>query len=146
LGAGGLLSLASGGGKAGHALSFCFANSLFVNERTDLFFNGYYWTGGLNTGVDVGFDYVAKRGGSGFVAGGGAGLFYIEKNGPPFSDALTPALTAHLGFTAAIGTQTQFLVQIPYTALFGPVIRYALGLEVRFYFSGAYENIKVLHY
>ena len=146
LGAGGLLTDAGGGSQRGQALSLSFANSIFVNDHANLFFNGYYVTGGLNAGADVGFDYVAKESTTGILAGGGAGLFYLEKNGPSLDNALTPALTAHLGFTADIGKRSQFLVQIPYTALFGPTIRQQIGLEVRFFFSGAYEEVKVLHY
>jgi hypothetical protein len=146
LGIGGLLTNTTGAQSSGRALSLSFANSIFINERALFFFNGYYFTGGLNAGADVGFDYIAKTSTTGFVAGGGAGLFYLEKNGPPLSDALTPALTAHLGFTANIGTRSQFLVQIPYTALFGLKLSHQVGIEVRFLFSGGYEDVKVLHY
>jgi hypothetical protein len=145
-GAGGLLTSTVGASTAGRALSLSFANTIFLNDKAEFFFNGYYLTGGINAGVDVGFDWVEKISSTGFIAGGGAGLFYLGKNGSSLDDALTPALTAHLGFTADVGRRTQFVVQIPYTAMFGQKLSHQFGLELRLMFSGAYEDIKVLHY
>jgi hypothetical protein len=146
IGAGAHLTPAAGGRDAAKAISACLANSVYVKEHADLFFNIYYLTGGLNVGTDIGFDYVLRSASSGFSAGGGAGLYYLEKNGATFDARLTPALTAHAGFSMAAGKHTQFLVQVPYTLEFGPVTSHRVGLELRLMFCGAYRDIKVLKY
>jgi hypothetical protein len=146
-GAGAHAALAKGNDDAAKSLSVCFANLFYVKEHADLFFNVYYCTGGLNFGTDIGFNYVLRSAASsGFSAGGGAGLYYLERNSTTFDGRLTPALTAHLGYGMAAGKRTQFLVQVPYTVEFGPVAVHRIGLEVRLLFSGLYRDIKVLKY
>jgi len=146
-GAGAHATLATDGSDAAKSLSACFANLVYVKEHADLFFNVYYLTGGLNFGTDIGFNYVLRSAASsGFSAGGGAGLYYFQKNGATFDERLTPALTAHLGYSLVAGKRTQFLVQVPYTMEFGPVTTHRIGLELRLLFSGLYRDIKVLKY
>ena len=141
-----LSTLPAGGNDEHRALSFSFANVLSVKEHVDLFCNVYYLTGALNTGIDIGFDWIQHSGSSGFSAGTGAGIFYFEKNGVTFSDRLAPAVTAHLGYGAAVGKRTQILVQIPYTMAFGSGTSHRIGVEMRLLFSGRYRDVKVLNY
>jgi hypothetical protein len=146
VGAGVHTTVPAGGRDALKAVSACFANSVYVKEHASLFFNFYYITGGLNFGSDIGFDYLMGGASSGMTLGAGGGLYYLEKRGDSFNNALSPALTAHVGFMTAVGRNTQFVVQLPYTVVFRPAVSHRIGLEVRLMFSGPYRDIKVLKY
>jgi hypothetical protein len=145
-GAGAHTTIPSDGRGAVRTLSACFANAVYLREHADLFFNFYYLTGGLNFGTAIGVDYILRASSSAVTAGAGAGLYYLEKKGDSFNNALSPALTAHVGFAAAIGRSTQFIVEVPYTVLFRSGAGHRIGLEVRLMFSGPYRDVKVLKY
>jgi hypothetical protein len=145
-GLGGLASISAGGGKTGQSISVSFANSIYIAENANLFFDAYCFTGGINLGADAGFDFVKKYTSTGIFGGLGVGLFYLEKNGPLFEDRLAPAITGHVGFSVDINRSTTFVALVPYTAVFGPEMSHRIGLEVRLMFSGKYKDVKVLNY
>jgi hypothetical protein len=146
VGTGACATLANGGSGAPRMLSVCFDNAVYLREHADLFFNFYYLTGGLNFGSDIGFDYVWGPRSSAVVTGIGGGLYYFEKKGLSFDNAVSPALTGHIGFTTDIGANTRFVVQVPYTVVFGPTVSHRIGIEIKFMFSGQYRDVKVLKY
>lgn len=145
---GGFSSFKGGGGSTNRSISVCFANTIYISDLANLFFDACYFTGGINLGGDVGFDFIKKLSSTGFFGGLGVGYFYLEKNGPRFDDRLAPAVTAHAGFSADINKSTTFVALVPYTMTFGPgtAIGNRIGFEVRFLFSGKYKDVKVLHY
>jgi hypothetical protein len=139
-------SVIADGAKTGQSISLLFAGSRYITENAGLFFNVYYFTPRLNLGADVGFDFARKFSSAGIFGGAGAGLYYLEKNGPLFEDRLAPAATGHVGFSTDIGRSATFVFQIPYTMVFGPEMSNRIGVEVKFLFSGRYKDVKVLHY
>jgi Caspase domain len=145
-GTGALATLAAGGSGAPRMLVASFDNAVYLREHADLFFNFYYLTGGLNFGSDIGFDYVWGPRSSAVVTGIGGGLYYFDKKGLTFDNAVSPSLTGHVGFTTDIGANTRFVVQVPYTVVFGSTVSHRIGVELRLMFSGKYQDVKVLHY
>jgi hypothetical protein len=145
LGAGMFATLANHD-AAKQGISLCFANAVYLKECADLFFNFYYLSGGLNFGSDIGFDFLWGKRTSAVVTGGGGGFYYFEKKGASFDNAVSPALTGHVGFTTGIGGNNRFAVQVPYTVIFGPSISHRIGVELKFMFGGKYQDVKVLHY
>lgn len=146
LGAGVFTMLRDGINNSERTVSLCFANTVYIKDHADLFFNFYYLSGGLNFGADIGFDYLGNPASSGILAGAGAGLFYFEKKGFSPDNALSPAVTAHIGYAAGINKSTQFIVQVPYTVTFSPSAGHRIGIELRLMFTGPYRDVKVLNY
>jgi hypothetical protein len=146
LGAGVFTMLRNGISNSERTVSLCFANTIYIKEHADLFFNFYYLSGGLNFGADIGFDYLGNPASSGILAGAGAGLFYFEKKGFSPDNALSPAVTAHIGYAAGINKSTQFIMQVPYTVTFSPSAGHRIGIELRLLFTGPYRDVKVLKY
>ena len=144
-GLGGFSGAGAGGG--GRSIGLCFANTVYLSDNSDFFINARYFTGGINLGADAGLDFVKAFSSMELLGGVGAGLLYLEHDGPLFEDRLAPTLTCHVGFTTALSRTMSFEAMAPLMALFGPSkVSAMVGLELRVMWCGKYRDVRVLHY